>query len=190
MGKTDLAIASYRRALQYADHLSFWRGFTSTGGSLAKALLRLIYRLLFLMVIEERDLVFPLEVDQKRRDIYRKFYSVHCLRLLSEHGYLADHRRHDLWLSLQTTFRLFEADGPGTKLGVAPLAGDLFESNAIRHIAGRTLGNDVLLGCLRALNVYEHPDNHQLIRVNYAALNVEEFGSVYEGLLELSPTRK
>jgi tetratricopeptide (TPR) repeat protein len=38
MGKTYLAIASYRRALEYADHLSFWHGFTSTGGSLAKAL--------------------------------------------------------------------------------------------------------------------------------------------------------
>jgi hypothetical protein len=35
MGKTNLAIVSYRRALEYADHLSFWRGFTSTGGSLA-----------------------------------------------------------------------------------------------------------------------------------------------------------
>lgn len=152
-----------------------------------KNLLRLIYRLLFLMVIEERDLIFPPEIEQKRRDIYRRFYSVHRLRLLSEHRYLADHRRHDLWLSLQTTFRLFEADGPGTKLGVAPLAGDLFDSDAIRHIAGRSLGNDVLLGCLLVLNVYEHPDNKQLIRVNYAALNVEEFGSVYEGLLEYKP---
>ena len=152
-----------------------------------KDLLRLIYRLLFLMVIEERDLVFPLEVERKHRDIYRNFYSVQRLRLLSEHRYLADHRRHDLWLSLQSTFRLFEADGPGHKLSVAPLAGDLFDGNAIPNIAGRTLGNDVLLGCLRVLNVYEHPDNHQLIRVNYAALNVEEFGSVYEGLLEYDP---
>ncbi len=152
-----------------------------------KSLLRLIYRLLFLMVIEERDLVFPLDVDQKRREIYRKFYSIQRLRLLSEHRYLADHRRHDLWLSLQSTFRLFEADGPGHKLGVAPLAGDLFEGSAISHLAGCTLGNDVLLSCLRVLNVYEHPDNHQLIRVNYAALNVEEFGSVYEGLLEYEP---
>ena len=39
----------------------------------------------------------------------------------------------------------------------------------------------------RSLSVYEHPENHQLIRVNYAALNVEEFGSVYEGLLEYKP---
>jgi len=152
-----------------------------------KDLLRLIYRLLFLMVIEERDLVFPLAIEKTKRDVYRNFYSVQRLRLLSEHRYLADHRRHDLWLSLQSTFRLFEADGPGHKLGVAPLAGDLFDGNAILHIAGCTLGNDVLLVCLRVLNVYEHPDNHQLIRVNYAALNVEEFGSVYEGLLEYDP---
>jgi hypothetical protein len=150
-------------------------------------LLRLIYRLLFLMVIEERDLVFPPSIDKTRRDIYRDYYSVHRLRMLSEHRYLADRRRHDLWLSLRSTFRLFEADGPGHKLGVAPLAGDLFSEFAIRHIAGCTLGNNVLLGCLRALNVYEHPENHQLIRVNYAALNVEEFGSVYEGLLEYKP---
>jgi hypothetical protein len=94
---------------------------------------------------------------------------------------------HDLWLSLLSTFRLFEADGPGEKLGVAPLAGDLFGYQAIQHLAGCTLGNDVLLGCIRALNVYENPVNHQLIRVNYAALNVEEFGSVYEGLLEYEP---
>jgi hypothetical protein len=159
-------------------------GNTLAAADYYKNLLRLIYRLLFLMVIEERDLVFPPSIEKARRDIYRNYYSVHRLRLLSEHRHLADHRRHDLWLSLLSTFRLFEADGPGEKLGVAPLAGDLFGYQAIPHLAGCTLGNDVLLGCIRALNVYENPDNHQLIRVNYAALNVEEFGSVYEGLLE------
>ena len=139
------------------------------------------------MVIEERDLVFPPAVEKKQRDIYRLYYSVQRLRQLSEHRHLADHRRHDMWLALLSTFRLFEADGPGEKLGISPLAGDLFGNQAIPLLAPCTLGNDVLLGCLRALNVYEHPENHQLIRVNYAALNVEEFGSVYEGLLEYEP---
>lgn len=152
-----------------------------------KDLLRLIYRLLFLMVIEERDLVFPERTTTAQREIYRRYYSVHRLRLLSERRYLADHRRHDLWLALLTTFRLFEADGPGEKLGLAPLAGDLFGRDAIGPLVGCTLGNDVILGCLRSLNVYEHPENRQLIRVNYGALNVEEFGSVYEGLLEFEP---
>ncbi len=152
-----------------------------------KNLLRLIYRLLFLMVIEERDLIFPQETANAQREIYRRYYSVQRLRLLSEKRYLADHRRHDLWLALAATFRLFEAYGPGEKLGVAPLAGDLFGHNAIGQLAECTLGNDVLLGCLKSLSLYEHPDNRQLIRVNYGALNVEEFGSVYEGLLEYEP---
>ena len=150
-------------------------------------LLQLIYRLLFLMVIEERDLVFPADAPRAQRDIHRKFYSVARLRRLSEKRYLADPRRHDLWLALQACFRLFEADGPGAKLGIAPLAGDLFSAEAVGSLASCTLGNDVLLGCLRSLGLYRHADSGQIIRVNYAALNVEEFGSVYEGLLEYEP---
>ena len=150
-------------------------------------LLQLIYRLLFLMVIEERDLVFPADAPRAQRDIHREFYSVARLRRLSEKRYLADPRRHDLWLALQACFRLFEADGPGAKLGIAPLAGNLFSAEAAGSLASRTLGNDVLLGCLRSLGLYRHPDSGQIIRVNYAALNVEEFGSVYEGLLEYEP---
>src|SRR3989338_8335093 len=150
-------------------------------------LLRLIYRLLFLLVIEERDLVFPSSASSQQRDIYRRYYSLERLRLLSEKRHLADKRHHDLWLAMLATFRLFEAHGPGDKLGLAPLAGDLFSPAAIGPLASATLGNDVLLGCLRALGLYQHPDNGQTIRVNYAALNVEEFGSVYEGLLEYQP---
>ena len=152
-----------------------------------KHLLRLIYRLLFLMVIEERGLVFPSGVQAKHREIYEQFYSLMRLRRMSEKRHLADRRHADLWPALLATFRLFEAGGPGAKVGVPPLAGDLFSPPAIGILARCTLGNDVLLGALRALNLYAHPDNGQLIRVNYGALNVEEFGSVYEGLLEYEP---
>jgi hypothetical protein len=154
-------------------------------------LLRLIYRLLFLLVIEERDLVFPPAASPVQRDIYRRYYSLDRLRRLSEKRHLADRRHHDLWLALLATFRLFEAHGPGQKLGIAPLAGDLFNPSAIGPLAQCMLGNDVLLGCLRALGLYQQPEKGQqrgqTIRVNYAALNVEEFGSVYEGLLEYQP---
>ena len=147
-------------------------------------LLRLIYRLLFLLVIEERDLIFPPSASSPHRDIYRRYYSLARLRLLSEKRHLADKRNHDLWLALLANFRLFEAHGPGEKLGIAPLAGDLFGPLAISSLSDCMLGNDVLLGCLRSLGLYQHPENGQTIRVNYAALNVEEFGSVYEGLLK------
>ena len=158
-----------------------------SAGDYYQQLLRLIYRLLFLMVIEERDLVFPADVPRVQRDVYFDFYSVARLRRLSEKRYLADPRRCDLWLALKACFRLFEADGPGARLGIAPLAGDLFSAKAVASLAGCALGNDVLLRCLRSLGLYRHPDSDQLIRVNYAALNVEEFGSVYEGLLEYEP---
>ena len=162
------------------------------GGSLSaedfyKEVLRLIYRLLFLMVIEERGLVFPSGTAARHREMYDQFYSVMRLRRMSERRHLADRRHADLWPALQASFRLFEAGGPGLKMGVPPLAGDLFQPRAIDALIGCTLGNDALLGALRALNLYAHPDNGQLIRVNYGALNVEEFGSVYEGLLEYEP---
>ncbi len=156
-------------------------------GDYYQQLLRLVYRLLFLMVIEERDLVFPTDAPRSQRDIYQKFYSVTRLRRLSEKPYLADPHSHDLWLALQACFSLFEANGPGAKLGIAPLAGDLFSAEAIGLLSSCTLPNDVLLGSLRSLGLYRHPNSGQLIRVNYAGLNVEEFGSVYEGLLDYEP---
>jgi hypothetical protein len=152
-----------------------------------KSLLRLIYRLLFLMVIEERGLVFPDETTKRQRETYMRFYSVQRLRNLSEQRSLADKRQNDLWLALLSTFRLFEAGGPGAKLGLKPLDGDLFRAEALGELEGSQLGNDALLTCLRSLGLYQHPTSKQLIRVNYAALNVEEFGSVYEGLLEYEP---
>ncbi len=156
-------------------------------GAYYQYLLRLIYRILFLLVIEERDLVYPLAPSAIKRDLYYLYYSLQRLRRLSEKRYLADRRQKDLWLALLSCFRLFESDGPGHKLGIAPLGGDLFSAAAIGPITKCLVGNDILLGCLRSLGIYIHPDTGQVIRVNYAALNVEELGSVYEGLLKYEP---
>lgn len=150
-------------------------------------LLRLIYRLLFLMVIEERNLVYPLSPSVTKLEIYDRYYSLMRLRRLSEKRYLANKRHNDHWLALLATFKLFEDGGPGGKLGIAPLAGDLFRFDAIGPFGRCSLDNETLLQCLRSLSLYENPNNGQVIRVNYAALNVEEFGSVYEGLLEYEP---
>jgi hypothetical protein len=147
-------------------------------------LLRLIYRLLFLLVIEERHLVYPLSPSAIKRDLYYRYYSLQRLRHLAEKRYLADPRHDDLWLALLACFRLFEDGGPGPKLGIAPLAGDLFSPDAIGPIGGCLLDNRTVLECLRSLSLYLNPDTNQLIRVSYAALNVEELGSIYEGLLK------
>ena len=149
--------------------------------------LRLIYRLLFLMVTEERDLIFPKNADRKQRDIYYRYYSLNRLRKLSEKRHFADKNFQDAWAALKSNFRLFDGSPVGAKLGIAPLAGDLFGYEAIGLLNECQLDNQTLLECFRNLSTFEHPDTRQRIRVNYGALNVEEFGSVYEGLLEYDP---
>ena len=152
-----------------------------------RQILRLIYRLLFLMVIEERDLVYPDGKGKSWRKIYRQNYSVLRLRRLSESRKAFDTRHHDLWDSLQASFRLFESHGPGIKLEIAPLASDFFSAEGIDLLSGHTLSNKELLKTLFYLGVYQNPISHQRIRVNYAALSVEEFGSIYERLLDFEP---
>lgn len=156
-------------------------------GTLYQWLLRLIYRLLFLMVIEERDLVYPRNAGRRLRNIYYRYYSVQRLRRLAEKRHFADRSYQDAWTGLKVTFRLFEDGKFGGKLAIAPLAGDLFGHDAIGLLNGCRLDNAVLLTCLRNLSLFTNPVTKQLMRVNYAALNVEEFGSVYEGLLEYDP---
>lgn len=150
--------------------------------------LRLIYRLLFLMVIEERDLIYPKECDKKKKSIYYDYYSLNRLRRLSEKRYLADAKYSDYWNSIQNTFRIFESEKFGLPLGIKPLAGDLFSYNAVGQLNKCRLDNKVVLGCLKNLSLFKNEATEQIMRVNYASLNVEEFGSVYEGLLEYDPT--
>ncbi|MCC5790151.1 MAG: hypothetical protein JJT75_10985, partial [Opitutales bacterium] len=146
-------------------------------------LLRLIYRLLFLMVIEERGLVFPKTADKRLIDLYHRYYSIGRIRKLSEQRHFAEAKFHDSWDALCATFRLFAEPRIGETLGIAPLGG-LFHREAIGPLAKCRLSNAVLLTAIRRLNYFQHPDTRQYMRVNYGALNVEEFGSVYEGLLE------
>lgn len=159
-----------------------------TSAKFHQSLLRLIYRLLFLLVIEERDLVFPTGSDRRLRERYARGYSLARLRRLAEKRHYADRHFEDAWLAVLSTFRLFEDAASATKLGLAPLGGDLFAPDALGPLHGCRLDNESFLNSLRRLSVFQHPEKKHLIRVNYASLNVEEFGSVYQGLLEFEPT--
>jgi hypothetical protein len=187
----EQAIRDFANGFLQHPHNNALRNQINTGKLTAEVyysyMLHLIYRQLFLMVIEERGLVYPSNAQARHRDIYQQYYSLQRLRRLAEKRHLADQRHYDLWLSLLATFKLFESDSMAHKLGLAPLAGDLFNPQAIDILGQSSLGNDVLLGCFKRLSLYQHSDNGQTLRVNYAALNVEEFGSVYEGLLEYQP---
>lgn len=149
--------------------------------------LRLIYRLLFLMVTEERNLIYPDLHNRKLRDIYYKYYSVERLRKMVDKRFLADAHYSDHWEGLKHTFQLFERERYGGSLDIKPLNGELFGINALGLLNDCALDNQVMLECMRNLTVFVNKNSHQITRVNYASLNVEEFGSVYEGLLEYDP---
>lgn len=167
-------------------------------------LLRLIYRLLFLMVTEERDLVFSelqeenresntddflkgiKRPSRKQKEIYYNFYSLVRLRKLSQKRYLLESQYSDLWQGLLQAFALFESGGTGRKLGIQALGSELFSHNAMPDITSSKVNNRILLKCIKSLNEFED-EKHNLSFINYRALDVEELGSVYEGLLELEP---
>ena len=152
-------------------------------------LLRLIYRLLFLMVTEERDLIFEDSTDEtvkKQKDIYYSYYSLMRLRKLSENRYLFEAQYSDLWTAMMQTFRMFETGGNGKNIGIKRFGGDLFSPLAMEYISDTVLNNKVLMECIKSLNEFEDSQRNK-VAINYRSLDVEELGSIYEGLLELSP---
>lgn len=151
--------------------------------------LRTIYRILFLLVIEDRKLIYPEKLESdlvQKQEIYYNYYSLLRLTNLAENLIYVDPKKTDLWNSLLTTFSLFEYKENGEKLGIAPLGSGLFHPSSLGKLREQSLDNETLLGVLRYLVSFEN-ENKQRVRVNYADLDVEEFGSVYEGLLEYEP---
>ncbi|MGD0813466.1 MAG: N-6 DNA methylase [Verrucomicrobiota bacterium] len=141
-----------------------------------RELLRIIYRFLFLLVSEDRGLISP-------NPVYRDYYGIARLRrMLDVKAAWTDHA--DLWLSLRTLFRLFQDDKLSAVLNLAPLNGELF---ARQMLDGCILSNSDLLHAFWYLAYYQERAAAPSRRVNYAALDVEELGSVYESLLEFHP---
>lgn len=152
-------------------------------------ILRSVYRVLFLLVIEERNLIYKenlTEEEKKLKDIYYKFYSIQRLTYLVNKAVYIDPKKTDLWQSLLMTFRLFEDANTGKALGIDALGSGIFSNNAIQSLNDTVLNNKTVLEVFKYLVTFEN-ENKQTIRVNYADLDVEEFGSVYEGLLEFEP---
>ena len=83
------------------------------------------------------------------------------------------------------TFRLFDENWRGEMLGLSPLNGDLFGSSVLATLEQCAIDNYDLLRAIKHLSLYSNKG--QLRRVNYAALDVEELGSVYESLLDFAP---
>lgn len=143
---------------------------------LYRQLLRLVYRFLFLLVSEERGLM-------SSAALYREHYSVTRLRRFLDRQSAQD-EHEDLWCSLRVLWRVLSQEELAELLGAAPLNGELF---APLELDECSLSNRDLLQAFSHLAYYRENPTSPLRRVNYAALDVEELGSVYESLLDYQP---
>jgi hypothetical protein len=153
-----------------------------------RQLLRLVYRLIFLLVAEARGLLHDPAAGAAAVDCYRRWYSLQRIVELARTRRSTDHG--DLWESLRVTFDALA--GPGKPaLGLSGLGSYLWSHGAVADLGPAALGNRALLDAVHRLTTVYETTGRRGRRVpravDYRNLGAEELGSVYEALLELHP---
>lgn len=157
-----------------------------------KALLRLIYRLLFTFVAEDRGALLDPSAPLAARERYAEYFSTQRLRKLSRLRSGGVHP--DLWRTQRMVLGGLGGEGM-SQLGV-PALGGLFDPDrrapaveGAPHrdlLLGAELTNQSFLGAIRRLAWIKLP-NQRTQAIDYRHLGAEELGGVYESLLELVP---
>ena len=161
-------------------HTALRDGELSTEGYFEE-LLRLVYRLVFVLTIEERDLLHAKDATESARTLYADGYALRRLRDRAVRR--SAHDRHaDLWEIVRIVFRSLAVGEP--RLGLPALSG-LFAHDQCRHLDAAKLDNRTLLRALFHLAWLQ--ERSGLVRVNWRDMGPDELGYVYEGLLELVP---
>lgn len=144
-------------------------------------LLRLVYRLLFLLTVEERGVLHPEDAGEQAKGLYAAGYGLRRLRERSVRR--SAHDRHsDLWEATKIVFRGVERGEP--RLGLPALAGIFAQGHCPALDTARLENRALLLGVFKLSWLREAAG---LSRVNWRDMGPEELGSVYESLLELVP---
>ncbi|MEE6261176.1 Eco57I restriction-modification methylase domain-containing protein [Plantactinospora sonchi] len=150
-----------------------------------RSLLRLVYKIIFWMVIEDRNVLFVPTVEPAARERYDTYLSSRRLRRLA--GVRRYSRHGDLWESVKMLFGVLGSESGSPLLGLPGLGG-VFEPSALDEpLADAQLTNTALLQAVEALNVLAQRKSGRRYPVDWEHLGSEELGSVYEALLELHP---
>ena len=167
---------------------------------LYEAGLTVMMRLVFVLCAEERGLLLSGD------PVYDECYAVSTLReqLAEEadrHGPEVLDRRHDAWARLLSVFRAVHGGIDHESLRMPALGGSLFDPDRFPFLEGRSKGtswrdsdaaplpidNRTVLLLLASLQLLEQHGGALLL--SYRALDVEQIGHVYEGLLEHTVAR-
>ncbi len=148
-----------------------------------RQLLRLVYRLLFLFVAEDRGLLLDPEASATAKERYTSFYSLGRVRELASSRRGGPHG--DLWAQLQVVFSALGRAEGAPALALPGLGSFLWSDASTPALDSAQLPNRQLLAAVLALTSVN--DGKVRRSVDYRNLGSEELGSVYESLLELHP---
>ncbi len=158
-------------------------------------LLRIVYRLIFLFVAEDRTLdgqpLLHARDESPQGGISRERYARHygTARLREMASRIRGSRHGDLWKQFQVVTRGLSGapDGQGAReaLALPPLGSLLWSPAATGALNGAELENHDLLEVVRRLAFTRQ--GNSLRAVDYRNLGAEELGGVYETLLGLTP---
>ncbi len=167
---------------------------------LYRAALTVMMRLVFLFSAEERDLLLLGD------PLYDEHYAVSTLvarlqETADQQGEEILERRHDAWVRLLSTFRAVYGGVQHERMKLLPYAGNLFDPDQFPFLEGRKPGttwkdtpatpllidNRTVLHLLRSLQYLEL--HGEARRLSFRALDIEQIGHVYEGLLDHTAKR-
>jgi len=148
-----------------------------------RQLLRLVYRLIFLLTVEERNILHPPGSGEAAKGLFERGYSLKRLRDKAVRRNAHD-RHHDLWEGLKRVWMGLAEGEPRLAL---PALGGLFASSQCPALDDARLENRHLLAALFHLAWLRDAPGEPLTRINWRDMGSEELGSIYESLLELTP---
>ncbi|TVU54640.1 MAG: restriction endonuclease [Arthrospira sp. PLM2.Bin9] len=172
---------------------------------LYQAALTVMMRLVFLFSAEERHLLLLGD------PIYDQFYAVSTLRgqlreQADQHGEELLERRYDGWCRLLATFRGVFGGIHHDVLQLPAYGGELFDPDRFPFLEGRTpqsrwletpadpipINNRTVLHLLEALQILQMKvpgGGFEARKLSFRALDIEQIGHVYEGLLDHAAVR-
>ncbi|QYX76962.1 Eco57I restriction-modification methylase domain-containing protein [Streptomyces akebiae] len=153
--------------------------------ALRDALLRLVYRLLFVFVAEDRDALLDPDAGERQREAYERYFSSARLRERARRRQGTAHG--DQYEALRIVLDALGTEGGRPELGLPGLGGLFSHKEADAPLDGLKLSNESLLAAVRHLAQVRDPGARRWRAVDYRHLDAEELGSVYESLLELEP---
>lgn len=147
-------------------------------------ILRIVYRLIFLAVAEDRNLLHAPETKADVRGLYAENYGFNHWRDRSARRLAYDHH-FDNWETMNIVFSALQ---DGAKALGLPALGGLFRADQTPDLNEAKLSNRAFLQAVFRLAWFV--DNNHRARINWRDMATEELGSVYESLLELVPFRE